>query len=66
MLNFYLVIVSALVANQATALSTGAPLISCSSMTPFHVPAMYFKANAPFVLEVSSETGSGGTPITGN
>ena len=65
MLHFYVVIVSALVA-QVAALPNGAPLMACESMTPFHFPVFFYQSNPPYSLEVSSQTASAGTPITGN
>ena len=67
MLNLYVVlIVSVLVTIQViTALPNGAPLSACGSMTPYHIPIFFYQRNGPFFLEVSSESASVDSPITG-
>ncbi|KAI9558047.1 hypothetical protein GHT06_014800 [Daphnia sinensis] len=65
MLMTSLVILSALFAVQVAALPSGAPVSSCASMMPFHVPFIFPQQGvAPFSIILSSQQASPRSPIT--
>ncbi|KZS11272.1 Uncharacterized protein APZ42_024006 [Daphnia magna] len=60
-----LVILSVLFAAQVAALPSGAPVSSCTSMAPFHIPFIFGQQGvAPFSIVLSSEQASPRSPIT--
>lgn len=64
-LNSSLVILSVLFAAQVAALPSGAPVSSCTSMAPFHIPFIFGQQGvAPFSIVLSSEQASPRSPIT--
>ncbi|XP_059351882.1 putative defense protein 3 [Daphnia carinata] len=59
------VILSAFFAAQIEALPSGAPVSSCSTMMPFHIPFLFVQQGvAPFSITLSSQTASPQSPIT--